>query len=254
MLDELKKIGLSENEAEVYIALLELGSATAQEIAAKSGIKRTTIYVQIEALLKIGLVSSFEKEMSKGKVPKTYFRAEDPENLKRVVEKEKSTTQEKEDSLKKTLPDLERLFLSSGERPRVRFFEGVEGLNAMQDEFLKTKDNLVETISSLDDVLRIFPQHPEKNTPRRIKRHIASKLIYTSSRGPFLEKENKEMLRETRYFPPDKFHFSCDIAIYGNIVAISSLRGEPFGIIIESEQIANSMRSMFYLAWKGADK
>src|SRR3989338_8163639 len=124
MLDELKKIGLSENEAEVYITLLELGSATAQEIATKSGIKRTTIYVQIEALMKMGLVSSFEKEMNNGKVPKTYFRAEDPEHLKKIVGKERALMAERESMLEKILPGLGKIYLSGGDRPRVRFFEG----------------------------------------------------------------------------------------------------------------------------------
>ena len=61
MFDELKKIGLSENETGAYLALLELGSATAQDISKKSGIKRATTYVQLEALMQLGLVTSFEK-------------------------------------------------------------------------------------------------------------------------------------------------------------------------------------------------
>lgn len=55
MLAQLKHIGLSENEAKVYLAMLELGPSPMLEIAAKAGINRPTAYAQLEALKKGGL-------------------------------------------------------------------------------------------------------------------------------------------------------------------------------------------------------
>lgn len=254
MLDELKKIGLSENEAKVYLALLELGTATTQQIADKSGIKRTTIYVQIEALMKAGLVTSFEKETTKGKAAKTYFRGEDPEHLKNLVENEKKQAEEHKSMLDSVLPGLGSLYLSQGQRPRVRFFEGLEGLQVMQNEILKTKTDAKETmgISSADDILILSPKHAEDYAPRRVELKISSKLIYTSKRGPFLKDTDKQMLRESHFVPTDKFPFSVDMNIYGNLTAIASLRGaKPFGVLIESKEIADSMRAVFNLAWEG---
>ncbi|OGF83378.1 hypothetical protein A3E63_02660 [Candidatus Giovannonibacteria bacterium RIFCSPHIGHO2_12_FULL_45_19] len=248
MLDELKKIGLSENEARVYLALLELGSETAQEIAKKAAVKRATTYVQLEALMKKGLVTSFEK----GK--KSYFRAEDPEHLIKIAEREKKMATERESALEEILPGLGKLYISSGERPRVRFFEGVEGLRTMQDEFLKTKEKEALGFSSADDILRIFPSHPAEYSPRRVRRGIHSKLIYTSSRGKILKKQDDELLREARYIPADKFPFTCDVAVYGNRVAISALRKNPIGVIIESEEIADSLKTIFNLAWEATEK
>lgn len=253
MLDELKKIGLSEYEAKVYLALLELGSATAQEIATKSGIKRTTIYVQIEALMKMGLVTSFEKE-TKNKTAKTFFRAEDPEHLKSLVENEKRQAEEHKNLLNSVLPGLGSLYLSQSQRPRVRFFEGLEGLKTMQDAVLKTKTNKKEIIgiSSVDDILTIFPKQADEYIPRRVALEINSKLIYTSTQGHFLKETDKQMLRESHFVEPSKFPFSVDLNIYGDITAISALRGtKPFGVIIESKEIADSMRAVFNLAWEG---
>jgi HTH-type transcriptional regulator, sugar sensing transcriptional regulator len=252
MLEELKKIGLSENEAKVYLALLELGNSAVQEISKKAGVKRPTTYVQLELLMKMGLVTSFDKESNKGSPPKTFFRAEDPEYLKKIVEREKRSAVERERELGDILPELGKLFISAGERPRVRFFEGVEGLKAMQDEFLKTKDKEIEAIASLDDVMKIFPKHPEEYAPRRVQKGIRSKLIYTSSKGPFLKDLDNLMLRESRFVSSRDFQFTCDITIYGDKVALAALRERPFGIIIESNEIANSLRSIFYLAWKVA--
>ena len=248
MLDELKKIGLSENEARVYLALLELGSETAQEIAKKAGVKRATTYVQLDALMKMGLVTSFEK----GK--KSYFRAEDPEHLMKIAEREKKVARERESALEEILPGLGKLYLSAGERPRVRFFDGVEGLKTMQAEFLKSGAELVESFSSADDVAKIFPKFGEEYEPQKIKRKIQSKVIYTSANGSFLKEVDMIALRESRYIPPDEFPVSCDISIYKNTVSISVLRGKIFGILVEGEEIAKSMRSFFKLAWEAAEK
>lgn len=215
MLGELKKIGLSENEAKVYLALLELGGSTAQQVAQKTELKRPTTYVQFDSLMKRGLVTSFEKGI------KTLFRAEDPEHLRKVLEKGKEEQKEKADTLEKILPVLGNLYLFASERPRVRFFEGVEGLKTIQDEFLKSKVESVKSIANMDDILTSFPTHKESYIPKRVQKGIKSKLIYTSSGGNFLPTDEK-MLRESKFIP--NLRFSGDIAIYGKNVAPFSFR------------------------------
>ena len=255
MLNELKKIGLSDNEAKVYLALLELGSATVQQIAKAAQVNRPTTYVQLESLMKDGLVTSFEKSpINKNLKPKTYFRIEDPEYLQKLVSRERNQIDERERELKSVLPELSRLFATSGERPRVRFFDGVEGLKTMDEEFLKVKNKFIEGVSSLDDVRKVFPSDTDNYTERRIKKGIRTRGIYASSRGPILKDSDSKMLRQTRYVPPDKFPFSCDITVYDDSVAIASLRDKIFGVVIESKEIANSIRSLISMAWDAAEK
>ncbi len=256
MLDELKRIGLSENEAKVYLALLDLGNSTAQQIAQKAGVNRATTYVQLESLMKMGLVTSFEKaSVRKNGAEKTFFRAEDPEHLKKIIEKEKSAAEDREKHLEKILPGLASLFLEAGERPRVRFFDGVEGLKTIQDEFLKTHEKEILSITSTDDILRMFPKHlTEEYTPRRVKMGIKSKVIYTSSRGAFLKESDATMLRESKLVPREQFPVPAEISVSGDIVAISVTKEKPFGIILESKEIAISMKTIFNLAWEAATK
>ena len=253
MIEELKKIGLSENEAKVYMALLELGSATVQEIAKKSGVNRPTTYVQLENLMNGGLASLFEKQSPHGAV-KTFFKAEDPEHLLNVLEKEKKEAHARENMLQQALPELAKLFVSAGERPRVRFFQGIEGLRTIQEEFLKTADNLIEGITSWDDVIQLLPKHKESYSPKRIKKGIKTKMIYTSSRGPIFQAEDAEALRESYLIPADKFPVAADIAVSNNMVSLIVLKEKPFGIIIENQHIADSIRSLLRLAFEAARK
>ncbi len=242
MINELKNLGLSDNEAKVYMAMLELGPATVLEISARAGVNRPTTYVQIESLKKMGLASA----QTKGK--KQLFIAEPPDHLEFIIDREKKAIEQKKEELTKILPELTSLFNVSGDKPQVRFFEGREGLIKMQNELLKSKSKEVVSFST-DAILKIFPGHPQKYSPRRVEKGIKAKLIYTGSQGPILKRRDEEMLREAKYVPPDKFPFKSDIAIYENNISISALEGKTVGIIITHKELADSFRALFNLVW-----
>lgn len=54
---DLEKIGFGKNEAQVYLALVELGQSSVNEIAIKSGIYRRTIYDSLKNLMEKGAKS-----------------------------------------------------------------------------------------------------------------------------------------------------------------------------------------------------
>lgn len=81
IISAIEELGLSNKEARVYVAALSAGASSVQRLADQSGIKRVTVYVILESLMGMGLMS----QTSKGK--KTYFVAEDPANLHRLVDK-----------------------------------------------------------------------------------------------------------------------------------------------------------------------
>src|SRR3989344_3107999 len=121
MLTELKDLGLSEKEAKVYVAALEIGRATADQLAKHAKIVRPTTYLQIKSLMDKGLMSTYEE----GK--KTYFAPESPELLKRLLARQKDSITTKETELTRLLPELVQQFGSAGERPGGRFFPGQDG-------------------------------------------------------------------------------------------------------------------------------
>jgi len=77
--DVLGEIGLSKNEAKVYLALLELGSATVGNISKKSKVHRTNVYDSLTKLESKNLVNCIEKDGTK------YFNARDPKEIMNLI-------------------------------------------------------------------------------------------------------------------------------------------------------------------------
>src|SRR4030042_5992747 len=124
---DLEQLGLSEKEAKVYLAVLELGEANIQQIAQKSGVKRTTAYDIINSLKEKRLLT----EITKGK--KAFFSAEDPRKLERQLD-------EKKETLKKILPELLSITNLLDTKPHIKFYEGNDGIKEVYKDTLDYPD------------------------------------------------------------------------------------------------------------------
>ena len=242
MMKELEDLGLSEKEARVYLASLEIGRATADQLAKHANIVRPTTYVQIKALMEMGLMSTYEE----GK--KTYFAPESPSALKRLLEKKKEALRTSESLLSSMLPDLTRQFEGAGERPVVRFFPGKEGLASAREEILTTREKKVYAVFSPEHMSRIFSsEYLDDYSDRRRALGIHSVGIYNQKE--MFDRAGLDQLTERRQLPPELESLSVDIYITDNKVTILSLEGSLFGFVMESDQLASSMKAIFSFLW-----
>jgi len=245
---ELQLLGLSEKEVKVYLASLGLGPSSILAISKKAGLKRPTTHYTVEELIEKGLMSSFER----GK--KRYFIAESPERIQSLISVQKRKAEALEESFQKILPALNEVFRGVGEKPRVRFFEGKEGIKTIQEEIIKTKCKSIEELVPVDPAQKLFPPHAGDHRERSLKSHqnIPIRIIYTSAKGAILPSKKKSS--EARFVPAKRFPFSAEIVVFGKKIAFASMEGRVFGAIIESEKITETLRSFFNLAWEEAGK
>ena len=241
MLKELQDIGLSEKEARVYLAALELGKTTAEKLATQAKVNRSTNYVQLESLMKMGLMSTYEE----GK--KTYFAPESPTYLKRILDMKCAEIGAREKELGSLLPELTHLFEGAGERPVVRFFSGKDGVATMRDQILETKNKNILILHSFDSLASVFNEEEREDySKRRADAGISARVIYNKKDGPF-PGDFKSTSR--RHVAEDILKVTNDIAIFDDSIAIANLQGALFGVLIENKQIADSLRSMFEFMW-----
>jgi len=243
---ELKKLGLSDKESKLYLTSLQRGPETAPTLAKLSDIVRPTAYVIIDGLINKGLMSSSVK----GK--KTLYNAESPEHLLSLIRLQKKEIEEKEREILKIIPYLEELSNIKGEKPKVRVFEGKEGVKALGEQILKSKAREIYSFIPFDELYNLFTEkdHSELATKKRIAKNLKSKIFYTTKKGPILKKYDKELLREAKYVSAADFPFKAGIDIIENNVAIYTFKGKVMGIIIENEDVARTLKSIFEMCWK----
>ena len=174
-MNAIEDLGLSKKEARVYVANLMLGPATVQKIADHADIKRVTTYVILESLAGLGLVS----HSNQGK--KTYFTAEDPISLRRLLQKKEQQVAEQKTSFEGILPELQKLKNLPAESPNVRFYEGAEGIKSIFSSFYASHADEVDMVygmSNLDQLHAFYPEMAQRlSNPERVNYKIPSRFI-----------------------------------------------------------------------------
>ena len=87
-------------------------------------------------------------------------------------------------------------------------------------------------------------------TPKKIKKGIKSDILLSSKNPKKYVKLDKKHLRKTTLIPNNNYPFEVEIDVFDDnkTAFISFEETELFGVIIESDKIANSMKTLFELA------
>jgi sugar-specific transcriptional regulator TrmB len=240
----LKDIGLSEKEAATYLANLEIGTNTANLIARNARLSRTTTYSVLLSLKKKGLVSSYERSGVQ------YFTALSGSELVSNVRHE---MMKKVQLVESVLPQLEVLHFSHVKPPKVQYFEGLEGIQHIYEDTLQRDVPEKLAYSSIpeitDPLLQTFiHNYLEKRKEKKLK---VRAIFPDTPAARVSAKDDNNVLRISRFAPPNTHLFKSEINIYENKMAIMSLVPPHYhGVIIESPEIAETQRAIFELAWE----
>lgn len=242
MQKELEQLGLSEKETKIYLASLELGPATADQLAKHAKIVRPTTYVQIKSLMGMGLMSTYEE----GK--KTFFTPESPAALSLLLQKKQQEVRSNEELLARLLPSLAERYEGAGERPIVRFFSGKEGITALREMALEVKSKKHSFIYSFESLSSLYSYEERKSySEKRVRKGISTRAIVSTKET---EMATGFPLMELLPVPAQELPIQTDLLVWDNNVNIILYKGTPFGVLIESKEVANSFLATFDLLWK----
>ncbi|RJG14400.1 TrmB family transcriptional regulator [Pseudomonas cavernicola] len=233
----LLALGLEGNKAAFYLAALELGEATVQAIASKAGIGRTTAYDVLGRLVEEGLVSQVEKD------GKLRVIAEEPGALVRRAEELRRLAEE-------VLPDLRSLYNRSQSKPRIRYFEGVEGIKTVLWETLKCRSGELRGILAMAELLE---------TPGRavMDRYIAERhrqglsLRVIRSRIHDIENIWPSSTQERRAlrYAPQGVDLNMTAYLCDDTVSFISSKREHYALVIQSEEFYALQETLFESLW-----
>lgn len=231
-----KELTINDEQAKVYLAALELGQANMKELAEKSGLKRTSVYNYVKELIGKKLMATGKKRK------RTVYSAIHPNML---IEIEKARLAE----LHRNLPELLAIYNKSKTKPRVTFYEGVDGIKEVLQDMLKEKQT-VSAFSDFKHMAAVFGDYYfDVFPPERARRGIISRnIVPDTPKARELAKTDAKYLRETKFLPvPD---LKTEINIYGNKVALNSYQSNPpFGVIIEDHDISETLRTIWQQLW-----
>ena len=235
----LVELGLNETEARFYLAALELGQAPVREVAQKAGISRTNAYDVCTRLAEHGLIAQTPRAPGQSML----VVAERPEHLVELIEQRRKRALE-------VLPELRSLHNTSRSKPRVRYFEGPEGIKSVLDDTLECADKRVCGILSMRDLYEVPGREWMDDF---VRRRIAGGIFLRAIRSAETEvhdlwQTSAADLRESRYAPAD-FMFTMTTYIYDDHVAVISSRRENFAMTIQSAEFAMMQRNLFNALW-----
>jgi sugar-specific transcriptional regulator TrmB len=244
---KLTELGMSDKESSVYLAMMELGPSSVQEIAKKAGVNRATTYVMLESLKRRGLMSSVER----GK--KMQYTPESPEHLLLSVSQELQVIEDKKTRFASMMPQFMSLFNSVENKPKVRFFEGEEGVRASREAQLQllTPSQTGRAFIHYDAGAVEIGKVDEESRLEAVKITERMKILYSIDPGIEVPLFGKEV--ELRRVPDVIQPFTGEIDIADSYILLGVFGVRPMSVIIESEQLAKLFQSMFDLAWLASE-
>ena len=243
----LQQLGFSKPEADIYISSLSLGAQPASVIAKKSQLKRGQTYNVLSQLKDRGIMQEFIKDGVRhyiGCTPSTL--------LSIFTNREQSIAVQKQKFLG-LLPILDKIQNPLIIQPKVRFYQGVDGLKQVYNDTIRVPN---QKIYALCDFEHTFPASHStelhewlwKYTDRRAAQGVwLLGIINKSKESDLAFKWRKKQKRKMKLL--NNTYLPVEFIVYGNKVAFISTKEDMVGVIIEDKPIAETLRNFHQTMW-----
>lgn len=236
---DLIRLGFSEKEATVYMALVQFGASPASTLARRTTIKRTSMYDVLNSLLEKNLIRTFTQGTH------TYFVIDDINKLT-LHEKQRLSLAE---SLVKNLKETHNL----NPGIQVHHYKGIEGYRGMYEHILEICPKEVFGWINLDHFLTaIDPEREKQWTKERTKKNIHARLLMQDS--PLAQafvKDDPKYHRETRLIS-SQFPFKTSCILYEDTINFFDTIDEVSGIRIHNRELFNMEHQAFEMNWQNS--
>jgi len=235
-IEVLKEAGLTNNEALVYKALLEIGPSLAGQISRKTGLHRRTVYDITEMLIKKGLIGYILKNNRR------LFEASSPERFLDILK-------EKENSINDLLPEMMNIYGKTKEKQETNFYKGKQGLKTVLEDQLEEGTEEILILGASPIAYKILEYYFKWFDLKRKKRKIKTKIIFNKT-----NKQIKVPFSEIKFLP-QKYSSPLAVNVYRDKVAIILWSEEnPIAIVIKNKEISEGYKKYFELMWRIAKK
>lgn len=241
----LVQLGLSEDQAKIYLTLLSGGLLPARALIIQTGIKRGLTYKVIEQLIEKGLV---EKRESPGKI--ALFFPTHPQKLSELLKAKEQEMKSAEASLGTIVTTLSSAYNLISGKPNVQFFEGAKGMKEILDDSL-TSETEIYSYADIEAIQKYIPEVNAEYVKKRDKFNIKKKAIIldTPFARAFLADYYKNVT-DIKLIKSKTEPFQTIMQIYDNKISYLTLSDkEMIGVIIEDKYIYKMHKDLFEFSW-----
>lgn len=254
---QLKDIGLKDNEARIYLALLEIGRGTVTQISSRAGLNRTTGYDILERLGLYGLVNRVVTSKKK-----RIYVPEPPIRLKQFLESKKRQAERRLNEVGSLLPELQTLYKTEL-KPTIKIAEGKEAMQKLYMNVTESKST-VYSILNLKGYAEAFDEMGTVQSEERFKKGIQEKCLAVDSEvarwwhDKTYLKQSKARQENTayRWLPwDDRYNTAGEVNIFDDkVIGVLSKPEESIAFEIQSQTFADFLKLTFEMAWGKAEK
>ncbi|MBI5392253.1 hypothetical protein HZA96_00140 [Candidatus Woesearchaeota archaeon] len=241
----LHDIGLSQNEAKIYEALLHAGEASVQTISLKAKVHRRNVYDSVQKLLEKGLASEVFIRGEKN------YRAIHPQRLLEMIK-------EKESRIKQALPQMQGIYEQLEEKEEAYIYRGIEGFKNYLHLILQQKETVYFIGAKalwLDSRLKHYLPHFDKE-----RKKLGIKFMHLFD---YEVKEQKseimKLVGKPYKFMPKQYSSPTCVDIFGDYVVTfigvkpGQLPEEPIQFVMKSRRLADGYRTFFQCMWDNCE-
>lgn len=232
----LIEAGLEEKEAKVYLAILNLGKGSLTDVAEKAELKRTTVYQYVESLLAKNFIAKTAYRK------RTLYVAEKPQKIIQSLERKKRR-------LEGLMPELDSIFLLASHKPKMSYYEGIEGVRMVYREMTSTSKTLYSLFSA-DKYFATMSEQDAIDYMENIKNSggkLRDLVENTPAGREYYKSPGFEEFKVTKLLDKD-FSLQTELLVTGDKVAMISLVN-LVGVIIENQEIAQTQLKLIKFLW-----
>ena len=236
----ISELGLTEDESQIYLALLRLGGAKASIIAKELGIKRTTIYPILKGLASHGFVTQYFKSGQR------VYHAQRPTRVAGIFKNKLA-------SFENIIPSLQILEKKQAQTVGLRFIESVEELKTFyRDALERYRGGSYYVIGDTEAWESFDPDFFQQFRYDRAKNKIKAKLLLTHKSAKLFPKDS-DLLVELKYLPQTR-EFKSAMNIFPDQILVVSPDLASLAVVIEIPAMTDVFRSMWEIVWDSVEE
>ncbi|MCU0678832.1 MAG: hypothetical protein MUC28_00080 [Planctomycetes bacterium] len=240
MENELKTLGLTDNEIKVYSALLDIGENTVGPLVAKLGMHRQVIYDTLAGLEKKNMVGKAIKQGGR-----QHFHVSRPENILADLKKKQLVAET-------IIPQIENMLTGQKRGQEIKVYEGEKSFRELMiknDEKMPPGSETLVVSSSISKYLNIMSTSRSfiRSNRLREKKNITTKYIFNQT-------QKDEVLKVKRpnmscRFLAQGYNSPVSFQVWSASVSLVSYGSDVFVIEIENQDFLKTYTEYFNLLW-----